>query len=304
MTPLKTMFAAALIALTSACGDAADTTPIAIEQITQPGFASVNSWLLETGEGVVVIDAQRAMSTGAMVADAVAATEKPLLAIIISHPHPDHFGGLAALLDRFPGTPVYASQRTTEVIATDSNGYQAATRQAIPDDSPDVFAVPDRTFTDGETLQFGDLDLIVEEIGAGESETMTILHAPKLSALFVSDLVAHRMTGFVLERRTGAWLDQIAAVQRDYGDAAPMIYPGHGSAGTFETLLTEQDAWLLDLRQLVQAKLDQGPLTPIGISEIEGEMQAKYPDYPIVAEIPTLLALNIEAVAAELAADN
>jgi len=302
MTPLRPLIAA-LITLT-ACGEATDNTPIAIEQVTQPGFASVNSWLLETSEGVVVIDAQRALSTGAMVADAVAATEKPLLAVIISHPHPDHFGGLTALLDRFPGAPVYASPTTQQVIATDSNGYQAATRQAIPEDSPEVFAVPNRTFTDGETLQFGELKLIVDEIGAGESETMTILHAPELSALFVSDLVAHRMTGFLLERRTGAWLEQIAAVQRDYGEAAPMIYPGHGSAGTFETLLTEQDAWLLDLRQLVRAKLEQGPLTPIGISEIEGEMQAKYPDYPIVAEIPALLALNIEAVAAELSAEN
>jgi glyoxylase-like metal-dependent hydrolase (beta-lactamase superfamily II) len=286
--------------LLAVCGALTEAESAEIRQFTRPGFASVNSWLLELEDGVVVIDAQRVTSAGAEVAAAIEATGKPLLGVIITHPHPDHFGGLAAITNAFPDAPVYASAATTKVIRTDSNGFQAATRQAIPDDVPDIFAAPNRTFDHGETLTFGSLELRIDEIGAGESETMTMVFAPAENALFVGDLVAHQMTGFLLEGRSGAWLQQINQVIADYGSAKPTIYPGHGKKGSFDTLLTNQKAWLKDMRRLVFERLDDDGLSDADLAEIGAEMQRLYPNYPMVAAIPPLLTLNIQAVAKEL----
>ncbi|GAA0464473.1 hypothetical protein GCM10009096_01200 [Parasphingorhabdus litoris] len=291
------------LALLAACSNepvAEPSSAAEISQFTRPGFASVNSWLIETGDRVVLIDAQRVMSAGKEVVTAIRQTGKPLEGIILTHPHPDHFGGLAAIVEAFPEAAVYASAETTEVMKTDSNGYQAATREAVPNDSPEMFAVPTKVFNDGDILQFGSLELVVDEIGQGESETMTMLYAPKENALFVSDLVANKMTGFLLEGRSGAWLDQLERVLASYNDSEPTIFPGHGAKGSFDALLSGQKAWLEDIRRLVADKLQDDILSDAEVSEIENELDALYPDYPIVAEIPPLASLNIRAVAAEL----
>lgn len=274
-----------------------------ISQFTQPGFASVNSWLIETDDGVVLIDSQRVLSIGSEVASMIQKTGKPLLAIIITHPHPDHFGGLAALKEAFPEVLVYASKATTEVIRTDSNGYQAATREVVPDDSPETFPVPTEEFSNGDVLRFGSLELVVDEIGAGESEAMTMLYATKENSLFVTDLVANKMTGFLLEGRSGEWLDQIEQVRNQYGAKKPTIYPGHGAKGGFDQLLTGQETWLKDIRRLVSDALNDGTLSEAEISKIAFELDELYPNYPMVAEIPPLVSLNIKSVAEELTSE-
>ena len=288
--------------LVAGCSE--NPTDLQVHQITKPGFASVNSWLIETDDGVVVIDAQRVLSAGQLVVDAIDATNKPLLAIIITHPHPDHFGGLAAILDAFPETAVYASRATTAIIATDSNGFQKATRAAVPNDSPDVYPAPTHTFEDGEVLRFGALEFVVHEIGPGEAETMSMLYAPNQNLLFVGDLVAHQMNGFVLEGRSRLWLDQIDIVRERYGESAPFVYPGHGPAGEFDLLLSTQKRWLTDLRTAVAAELTNGELTEHGAQEALATLQDKYGNDPSVAEIPQLMELNIIAVSEELTNDD
>ena len=271
-----------------------------IIRVTRTGFASVNTWVIEGKKGVVVIDAQRGLAMGREIVAAVQATEKPLLAVIITHPHPDHFGGLAAILGAYPEVPVYASQTTTEVIRTDSNGYQAATLAAIPDDSPDAYPVPTVLFEDGEQLDFGSLKFVVDEIGSGEAESMTMLDMPQHNILFVGDLVANGMTGFLLEQRSNNWIAQIDSVLASYGARNPHIYPGHGPDGELTRLLAEQKHWLVSLQRLVMEKLGPAGISDDDVAAVSSAFSNLYPNFPEVAEIPNLLDLNIRSVAHEL----
>lgn len=58
-----------------------------ILRVTQEGNGSVNLWILEGGDCVVLIDAQRSLSLGRNAAERVRATGKPLLAVSLTHPH-------------------------------------------------------------------------------------------------------------------------------------------------------------------------------------------------------------------------
>jgi len=230
---MKSMIFAIAVSLFASASEisVASAQETQIYRYTKAGFASVNSYVVETANGLVLVDSQRVLSQGRAVSDKIKAIGKPLLAVLLTHPHPDHFGGLAAILEAYPDTPVYASVGTSEEMRTDGNGFMKATREVVPDDSPMVFPLPTRIFKDGETLIFDGVDFVVDEIGMGESKSMTAFYLPAYNALFVGDVVAYKMTGFLLEGRIRDWTEQVRRISADYSDRYPRVYPGHGEAG-------------------------------------------------------------------------
>lgn len=151
-----------------------DPDGIRVHRHARPGVGAVNSYLIETARGIVLIDAQRTLSEGRDVAARISALGKPLSGILLTHPHPDHVGGLVCVLDAFPDAPGYASPATAEEMRTDASGYLAATRAALPNDAPETLPQPTRLFAHGDRLDLDGLEVLVDEIGLGEAKTMTM----------------------------------------------------------------------------------------------------------------------------------
>ena len=63
----------------------------------QPGFF-VNAYLVETPAGIVVVDGTLTVSDSRAVRARLEAIGKPLLAVLVTHPHPDHYAGVAAVV--------------------------------------------------------------------------------------------------------------------------------------------------------------------------------------------------------------
>ena len=85
----------------------------------EPGLC-VNSYLVEAESGVVVVDTNLLVSDIEALHARLRVLKKQLLAILVTHPHPDHFNGVAALAGvgtlypghGDPGPPgVFAEQR-------------------------------------------------------------------------------------------------------------------------------------------------------------------------------------------------
>ncbi len=79
----------------------------------EPGLF-VNSYPLETAEGVVLVDAGLLVSDARALAAWVTAVGKPLLAAFVTHPHPDHFNGLPYVVGE--DVPVYATPLAAKTI--------------------------------------------------------------------------------------------------------------------------------------------------------------------------------------------
>src|SRR5262245_22349325 len=80
---------------------------------------------------VLLWDAQYHVADARRLADRIAATGKKLKAIVISHPDHDHFSGAAAIVERFPGTPVYmTAEALAEFSKTGPRDFQNEKRRS------------------------------------------------------------------------------------------------------------------------------------------------------------------------------
>jgi glyoxylase-like metal-dependent hydrolase (beta-lactamase superfamily II) len=174
---------------------------------TYAGTGTVNTyWIATPGGGIVVIDVQRDLVHAATAVSAVRAVGKPVPAILITHPHPDHYTGIGLFRQAFPGVVVYASQATADTIRNDTYGASAPTQRDAPAITPQAFVPPGETFDGNTTLQIDGLTIVARELGRGEAHSTTAYYLPATKDLFVGDAVINRLHGPILEAAPGRGL--------------------------------------------------------------------------------------------------
>lgn len=258
----------------------------------------VNSFLLETRQGLVLIDTQFMSSTALQLIEVIRAHRKPLMAVIVTHPHPDHFNGTHAIRAAFPGVPILATEATREVIRATAEDKRQAWTPVYGEDYPQQVTLPDVVIEPGRPLVIDGLELQIDDLGAGESADITVVHVPQANALIASDLVYHHVHPWLAEGRTYEWLKQIDSVRERY-PAVATLYPGHGPVADGDALLLQAE-YLTTFRALV---LDEVADLALPTAEekyhIAQRTRQRYPGYPL----EMLIERNVDGVAREFAKD-
>lgn len=96
----------------------------------------VNSTLIYGATEAILVDAQYRVSDATRVADLIAASGKHLKAIFITHPDDDHYFGVATIVSRFPGTPVYMSPMGIEEFKAREVPMFAALKERLRNPPP------------------------------------------------------------------------------------------------------------------------------------------------------------------------
>ena len=289
---------AALLTPAAVMPASADDAMMLTSRYAVKGDGEVNTFIFDDGTTVVVVDSQRLESLAGDVAEVVGDRADRVGGVLITHPHPDHVGGINVLREAL-GAPVFGSRATADELANDTMGYLAMTREAFPDDSAAEPMVIDRIVADGETIELGDFTFEVYELGHGESLTMTLYYEPDRRMLIAGDLFAVGRTPFLLDGHVLDWIDQLDWVAETFAPDV-MVYPGHGEPGAVGDLVPMQKTYLEDFVSLVDAANTDRVLSHKEREAIAETMNERYPDHPPVAAMPDLMELNMEAVAAEL----
>ena len=294
------LMAAVLAVLVVAAPIGAEETMMLTGRYAVKGDGEVNTYIFDTGTTIVLIDAQRQLSLAGDVVEVVGERADRVAAILITHPHPDHVGGIDVLRGAF-GAPVHASQATADEISSDSLGHLAETREMFPDDTSASPPVIDVIVDQGDVLIFGDLTFDVFVLGPGEAVSSTLYFEPSRQMLVAGDLFAVGRTPYLVDEHVLDWLRQLDWIAGKFGPDV-MVYPGHGKPGTVAELVPAQKVYLEEFVALVRAARSDGVVDHDETESIVEEMEVRYPDHTSVAPMPApeLLRLNIEAVAHEL----
>ncbi|GCE14810.1 MBL fold metallo-hydrolase [Tengunoibacter tsumagoiensis] len=256
----------------------------------------VNSYLVETAAGIVVIDTQFVLSQARAVKAQLDALGRPLAAIIITHPHPDHFNGTALLLEGRSNVPVYATPLTVQGIQAIEAAKRTEWKGKYGDDYPDQTYIPTHLIPSGKTVAIGGLTWRFEDLGPGEAANETVIVVDEVNILFCGDVMYHHVHSWLVEGRSSAWLAQLGTVLQHY-KGIERIYPGHGRPTTLRALNDEVD-YINTYQSLVRAELERsGSISPESKAGIKAQILQRYPaTWPLAS----LIDYNIDGISKEL----
>ena len=100
-----------------------------------PQGALVNAYLVETAEGIVAVDGTLTVTDGRALRSQLDSLGKPLLAALVTHSHPDHYGGIVELV-RGDDVPVIAAVGVDTVIRRDDAVKEQILRPMFGDEWP------------------------------------------------------------------------------------------------------------------------------------------------------------------------
>lgn len=202
----------------------------------------------------------------------IEAHDRRLVAIYVTHGHPDHFFGLKRLIDRFPGVRAFAPpavvaamQRTLAAEAA-GGGWRAR----FPGQLPDELVAAE--VMQGDTFELEGHELRVIDTGHTDTDDTTALYVPSIGLLIAGDAIYNGTHPYLVESgREGlaAWLaaiDRIAALEPravvvGHGPLEPDCSPRH---------IDETRQYLLDFE-----RLDRETQTA---RELYDRMLERYPD--------------------------
>ncbi|EKV28650.1 Zn-dependent hydrolase [Caenispirillum salinarum AK4] len=182
----------------------------------------VNTAFIVTNEGVVVIDNGPSKRYGEELRAAIArVTDKPVLRVIVTHLHPDHFLGGQA----FEDVPVGATAATRAGIAEEGtmvteNLYRLSGDWMRGTET----VVPSETLEDGQVIKVGGHTLRLLEL-SGHTESDLVVMDETTGVLFASDLVFHDRAPTFPHADIAVWLESLDTLQAlDF----KVLVPGHG----------------------------------------------------------------------------
>jgi glyoxylase-like metal-dependent hydrolase (beta-lactamase superfamily II) len=226
-----------------------DPPPGAKQFLWQPTSAT-----LICGErDAVLVDALATVDQARDLADWVAAHDRNLTAVYITHGHGDHWFGLSVLLNRFPTARAFALPSVIDQMRQGSSPEILAMWNGLfPGQIPDhlVLAEP----LPNDTIDLEGHELIPVEVGHSDTDASTVLSVPDIGLVVAGDAVYNDVHQYLresgLEGRR-AWMTALDTIESLHPQA---VIAGHQRAGRHDgpEIIEETRQYIRDVDRAVE----------------------------------------------------
>ena len=221
------------------------------------GFMN-NPAFLVTDSGVVVVDPGSSVQTGEMVLRQIRkVTDKPLLAVLNTHVHGDHWLGNQAMRDAVPEVPIYGHPKMLEAVEAGAGQswvdlMMRATEGAT--EGTEVVA-PNKPVDDGDEIAVAGLTFRIHYYGHVHTHSDLMIEVPEKELLFLGD---NANNGRIVRMDDGSFAGTVAALEQLKKDAsAKVLVPGHGRTGGWEIVDANRD-YMATLYGSVETLFEEG----------------------------------------------
>jgi glyoxylase-like metal-dependent hydrolase (beta-lactamase superfamily II) len=273
--------AAALAATTTA--HAQPTKLTATVFTASPGGFLVDSTLVAGNKDAILIDAQFDLADAHRLIAMILESKKNLTTVYITHAHPDHYFGLAAIQQAFPKAKLVALPAT---VAEIKKTWQDKVKQWGPlygDLLPARPVLP--APLQGTTLTLEGQLLEIHGGVQGDSADNSYVWIPSIKTVVAGDIIyrgVHAWTRETNPAQRAAWkktLDQLAALKPE------AVIAGHKDPKQ------KDDAGAIDATRAYLDAFDAAVASSKTSAEVQQKVKAKYPD----AQLDIILQLGADA---------
>jgi uncharacterized sulfatase len=244
---------------------------------TRNGGNIVNTGFIVAPEGLIVIDSGPSLRYGQQMREAMRrVSDKPVLLVINTHHHPDHFLGNQA----FAGLPLAALPATIQGIHSEGNAFAENLYRLSGDwlKGSEVLA-PTQVLTAGRR-DIGGRKIRLLALD-GHTGADLAVYDESSGVLFAGDLVFHNRAPTTPHADIQHWLaalEQLTAITREPGFT--LLLPGHGAPAPDAAPIRQTAAWL----RWLQASLQQAARAGLDMNEVLARpLPAEFAGMPLAA---------------------
>ncbi len=260
----------------------------------------VNAYVIETPTHVIAVDATLGLTDARAMRATAAATRKPLAAVIVTHAHPDHYGGVVGLIGD-DDIPVYAVRGVDAIIRRDDDAKERILRPMFGDEWARARTFPNAIVDAGQRRVIADVAFDIVDVGPCESphDSWWIIQGNDRPSAFVGDLVYSGMHAYLADGFYEQWIANLERAKRDLPPDAT-IFMGHGEPSADHRILDRQLAYIRRFVDTLQrAAFREGLEGEPLVDAVVGAMKQLVP----TDDLAFLLRLSVPAMRARLQAE-
>ena len=228
-----------------------DLPPGKEEWMWVPGSAT----LIYGEKDALLVDTLLTIEQAKALLEWVAAHDKNLTTIYVTHGHGDHFFGLGAVLDSFPNARAVATPDVVKVMRRQASPEYVASfwRARYPGQIPERLVIAEEL--NENVIHLEGRDLIAVPLGHTDTDNTTCLHVPSAGLVVAGDAAYNDVHLYLAESNAQTRGEWIAALDTIEALKPRAVIAGHKKAEREDSprIIEETRQYIRDFERLAEA---------------------------------------------------